>query len=336
MSHQNQEATRNCFLHIGAPKTGSTALQRFLAVNHEMLKRQNLLYPMSALCAMGHHDIAFLTGGGYPEWATPQKSSLTTLVRDLSTEIHGWKGAVVLSSENFYLLSNPLAVRRALSESGIDRDFFIKVVVYVRPQDEMHISWFNQLVKAQGYCGTLDQSISENHTLLEYDKKIEEWADVFSHENILVRRYDTLGRLDVRRDFLELVGVSGTQFEWTDDNSNERINKDILEFQRYVNRLPLTFQEKRRFHKQLIALTTATASLDLFDDSPLLTTARRREILSSYASGNSQVARTYLGRQKLFDDKLLEEPKTSRNHGGLTIEKLSYILGWILADIAKH
>src|SRR5438105_4289615 len=37
----------NLYLHIGAEKTGSTALQQFLSANRELLRVQGILYPRS-------------------------------------------------------------------------------------------------------------------------------------------------------------------------------------------------------------------------------------------------------------------------------------------------
>jgi hypothetical protein len=64
-----------------------------------------------------------------------------------------------------------------------------------------------------------------------------------------------------------------------------------------------------------------------------LTITQRRELLSTYADANARVARAYLGRERLFDETLPADPMQLEIGKGLTPEKITYILGWILARL---
>ncbi len=322
---------RTCLLHIGAPKTGSTALEKFLAYNRNVLNRLNWHYPDVCLRGFGHHDLAFLISGGYPDWATRQERPLDELLTELAKEV-AEREQIILSSENFFLFSDPKKVANMLRNVDFPPET-VKVIVYVRRQDEVHISWYNQAVKAQGYTGLITECIAETRDLWNYADRLESWAEVFGRENIIVRPYQTEDLVDgdICLDFLRLAGLVAEDFEWPEDTINTRINRDILEFQRLINRLPMSVQEKRRFHKQLIELTAATASMNLFDDTSLLTVDQQHEILSLYTDSNACVARTYLGRANLFNENISDEISTGESEKGLTIEKLTYILGWILA-----
>ena len=321
---------KSCLLHIGAPKTGSTALQKFLFCNREALKNLGWDYPDVSLRGFGHHDLAFLIAGGYPEWALPQERTLKDLLVDLKLSV-AERLKIVMSSENFYLLPNPQGAARMLTEVDFPPGN-VKVIVYIRRQDNVHISWYNQVVKAQGYTGTIDECIIENHELWDYAARLDTWSEVFGHENLIVRPYQTddLAEGDIRRDFIRLAGLPMEVFDWQEESINTRINRDVLEFQRLVNQLPLTPPEKRRFHKELMALTAATETMGLFDDSPLLTSAQRSKILSDYADSNARVARVYLGREQLFDEHQPVDSLQKKGNSGLSVEKLSYILGWLL------
>jgi hypothetical protein len=322
---------KSCLLHIGAPKTGSSALQKFLACNRDALTRLGWEYPDVSLRGFGHHDLAFLVAGGYPEWALTQERTYDELLRDLKSSV-AESSKIIMSSENFYLFPNPQGVARMLEQATFPRET-VKVVIYVRRQDDAHVSWYNQVVKAQGYTGTIDDCIAENRELWDYAARLEAWSEVFGRNNLIVRPYQSkdLVEGDIMLDFLRLAGLSREVFDYPEETVNTRINRDILEFQRIVNRLPLTPKEKRRFHKELIELTSATESMGLFADCPLLTVTRRREILSAYTDVNAQLARTYLGREWLFDETLQNVPQQLESGKGLTIEKITYILGWILA-----
>ena len=72
--------------------------------------------------------------------------------------------------------------------------------------------------------------------------------------------------------------------------------------------------------------------MGLFDDSPLLTSSQRRKIVLTYADSNARVAKYYLDRHELFDESVSAEPERPKKRKGLSVEKLIYILGWILAQ----
>ena len=323
---------KRCLLHIGVPKTGSTALQKFLAANRPALRAHGLHYPEAGLRAHGHHDIAFLVGGGYPAWATPQDRPLDAIVRELAAELAD-SAVAVLSSENFYLQPNPRGVAEVLGQCGFGAQQ-VQVVVYLRRQDEAHLSWYNQAVKAQGYSGTIAESIAVTDPLWDYSTQLAQWAAVYGKENVLVHAYQPPGGpgSDIRRGFLRVAGVTETGFEFPVETDNSRINAEILEFQRMVNRLPLSPQQKRAAHKELMALTAATEKMTLFDDHPLLGTEERLAILARHAEGNAAVARTYLNRARLFDEALPHGLPPRAGHTTLGTEKLVYILAWLMAQ----
>ncbi len=322
---------KKCWLHIGAPKTGSTAIQHFLAANEEALAKFGYVYPLAARRSDGHHDLAFLSGGGYPDWATPQPESLDALVSRLQAEIADGPSSLILSSENFNLLCEPQAALRLMARLGFSRDESV-IVVYVRRQDDAHASWYNQAVKAQAYTGSVAEKIANSWDIWDYAGKLDAWAEVFGHDNLRVRPYqpEDLPGNDVRLDLLTILGLPEEAFDFPVERINTHINRDILEFQRQLNRLPLPTQDKRHFHKDLIALTVASKGLELFDDSPLLSRSQRREILATYSEGNNQVAKTYLGREELF--QTLDSGPDSKDYSGLTVEKLAGIVGWLLCS----
>jgi len=322
---------KRCLLHIGAPKTGSTALQKFLATNRERLRGLGMEYPDVSLRGFGHHDIAFLVGGGYPTWATPQDRPLEELVRDLADTVAS-SPMVALSSENFYLLPNPPGVAQLLEQAGIGAGD-VRVIVYLRRQDEAHLSWYNQAVKAQGYSGSIADNIGETHSLWDYAAQLKRWAAVFGADNLVVRTYqlpDAPGG-DIRRDFLRIAGLPEDGFDFPRENVNSRINAEILEFQRLINQLPLSPQQKRGAHKELIELTAQTTGTSLFTDAALLGAKERAAILARHAEGNAAVARAYLKRDRLFDDAMPPGLPPSAARTELSCEKLVYILGWLIA-----
>ena len=256
-------------------------------------------YPIAARRAGGHHDLAFLAGGGYsPDWAVPRPASLDALVAALRTEIEAGPATTILSSENFYLLCEPTAVQDLMARLTASPAVPSRWWSTCAAQDEAALSWYNQAVKAQGYAGYFEDHMATRQGLWDYHRHLQAWAGAFGRERMVVRRYDAGD--DVRRDFIGAIGIPAGDFVYPDLRANTEINRDILEFQRQINRLPLSPQEKRRFHKQLMALTAAANAEGIFYDTPLLDSPQRRKILTRYDAGNQDVARMFLGRDELF------------------------------------
>lgn len=316
---------RHCWLHIGAPKTGTTAIQLFLEANQDRLPARGFAYPTAARRAGGHHDLAFLAGGGYPDWALPQDQPLDALVAALGAEIEAGPATTILSSENFYLLCEPVDVLDLMVRLGFPRGA-VTVVVYLRRQDEAALSWYNQAVKAQGYAGSLEEHLRAHQDLWDYDAHLRAWAGAFGADRLVVRRYGG----DVRRDFLDALGLPADGFRFPAERINTEINRDILEFQRQLNRLPLPAQDKRQFHRQLMALTAASAGSGLFSDAPLLDGEGRRALLQSYEASNRRVAEAHLGGACLFEPPPPDGEATDSPAPGLTPEKLAGMVGWLL------
>jgi hypothetical protein len=321
-----------CYLHIGAPKTGSTLLQRVCFENRGVLEAQGVLYPDVSLRGYGHHDLAFLLSGGYPTWATPQPRSLSELAADLRSSVHGHNGSILLSSEDFYLFPNPSGLMEFLTSTGALENRKPIVIAYVRRQDDAHESWYNQTIKAQGYTHDVETCISEFRDLFDYCKQLSAWADVFGRNSLIVRPFEPpeFNRGDLLDDFLSTVGVDSSVLAVTVERINTSLNRDILEFQRILNALPLDVRTRRRFHHQLMELTSRTVGASLFDERPMIDPRKRAEILESYAESNRETARTYLARDLLFSQTQQEIEAHSLVEPGLNVKKLAAIVGWLL------
>lgn len=319
------------FIHIGTPKTGSTAIQRFATDNRSRLLELGLRYPEAALRGFGHHDIAFLLGDGYPDWAKPQDEPLKSIAGRLSTECADFDGDILLSSENFYLFPHPEKLRAFLEEYQIDKGRDVKVIVYLRRQDDLFVSWYNQMVKAQGFSGTFDEALAEFSWLGDYDTQLGKWAGVFGTANLNVRRYPSADATDggVMSDFWSVVcqGIETETSDAAENRQNIALGRDLLEIQRIINRLPLSIIEKRGFHHELMQLTAAGSTL--FSDVPIAGPDKRRAILEQFASANAEVARKYFGDEPLFSADLPPQG-VETDYEGLSVEKAIAALGWLL------
>lgn len=322
------------YVHIGAPKTGSTAIQRFMTEHRLQLHERGLLYPETSLRGFGHHDLAFLLDGGYPAWATPQDEPLDTLVEGLRHECADGSGDasrdVLLSSEDFYLFPQPEALAGLLHDAGLDDDREVRIVVYVRRQDELLVSWYNQQVKAQGFTGTFEESVDASAWMGDFDVELGRWAAVYGDAQLDVRLYDAGPSPDaLLRDFLSIVCPDALEL-LTDaavEPVNTRLSRDLLELQRILNRLPVPVVEKRSLHRDLIAL--ANEDHFDFDDTPVASGGQLDAVMAGFAAGNEALANRFFDGEPVFGDRM-SRPAEGEPYAGLDIDTVVSVFGWLL------
>lgn len=117
--------TSRVFVHIGAPKTGTTYLQQVLDLNRDRLAAAGVLYP-KGLHAQGqaHHAAVWDLRGGVDDEDVDGGQGVRGKWSALVAEVRDWDGpAAVVSSEMFVFLAGPL-VRRVAEAFG-DRELHV-------------------------------------------------------------------------------------------------------------------------------------------------------------------------------------------------------------------
>lgn len=209
---------RRLILHIGAHKTGTTALQQSLKVNRARLAAQGAAYVSSPEAAQLHHYLGFAVRGGLvPDgFIAFDAEVLAERLAEADQDL------VIASSENFsffFQRSAIAALERALRPRFDD----IRVVCYLRRQDRHAVSHHQEGAKPNrqaegqlwGHALTALPTVSPNHALyLDYDRRLGLWADVFGADKLDLRVYDRalLTDGDIVADFLALLGLAGAGF----------------------------------------------------------------------------------------------------------------------------
>jgi len=321
------------FLHIGSPKTGSTYLQATASRRRGELGETGLLYPAATERGHGHHDVAFLLSGDYPGWATPQDKPLHELGEELGAECRGHAGDILISSENFYLFPNPEALRTFVADSGLAADRDICIIVYLRRQDQMLVSWYNQMVKALGEDRPFEAVLPEIRELGDYPARLAVWAQTFGEDAIVARNFDAAVSAPggLWTDFLRVMGreLDAPGEEPGENGVNISLSRDLLEVQRIINRLPVSIEEKRAFHKTLMDLTAKGGAH--FNDAPLLSNSERRSLFESYADSNARLSTSYTRDQPGFDTDDLDAPD-GPGYPGLSNDTTVAVLAWLVLN----
>jgi hypothetical protein len=299
-------------LHIGVHKTGSTAIQYFMAEKRALLANGGLLYPSAYVVNAGHHELA---------WALAhrrRKGSTTVTAEEIvraildEAEMTGAE-TIVLSSEAFERLKSPETETLKVLFGGMTAE----IIVYLRRQDDALLSIYNQRVKssANRYCGTLDQLAANSKVIsrLDYRALIQRWAEVFGSDALRVKIYDQsrFPEGNVIPDFLASLGVA---VEWTDQNKqiNQSIDPLSTEIIRRLNRRDIPEKDRSILLERIVEASAARVSA-----STHVGWRGRESFMALFAQSNAEVARKWFGRQ---DGVLFEnDPDPEMTRGPLNM-----------------
>ena len=93
---------KRVFLHVGAPKTGTTSLQTLLWANQDVLRRQGLLLPLTKVS--DHFQLSVIARQDVEQLATMHGDGHTSWQRMLD-EVGPWGGDALISHELFSMCS---------------------------------------------------------------------------------------------------------------------------------------------------------------------------------------------------------------------------------------
>jgi hypothetical protein len=234
-------------LHIGTPKTGTTAVQRFLHRNNRALTKYGLHY------ATPPHNLGHANSIANALYAGDDRVVQAFLGKHVKAARQRGADTILISAENFYVRNILVAMQRGeVCPNALEDDRRVvenlqallpdelatcRIVCYFRRPDRYAESLYNQHVKRGVIDGTFDEFLSCIEPALRYDTCIRSWADVFGRRNCVVRLYDTVEN-DVVGDFVANgLGIQDvTQFSHVHKQENERVSRDLLEFKRLKNR----------------------------------------------------------------------------------------------------
>ncbi|MFW2542764.1 hypothetical protein ACN2XU_08990 [Primorskyibacter sp. 2E107] len=283
---------RTLYLHIGRGKTGTTAIQRYCATQRDALLAAGVDYLMTGDMGRGHGHQSLAKGfiADVPGYMIPANNP-EQVRTDTAAEIAASAAPnILLSSENF-----PLAdIARVRDWIGTLPDIAaVKVIFFVRSQDELAESEYNQMVKLKGEA----RSLADYAAALEgadYMHESRGWAEAFGAENLICRVFDASG--GVLTGFLECLPVDPAALpEPTRGNptdaaayANKSLGAKALGTALLLNRIEIA--ERLSLYRDLFARFEG-------QDIPavLMSSAEARALRARFAASNAAFSETYLG-----------------------------------------
>ncbi len=295
------------YLHIGTPKTGTSAIQSALYSNMEFLEEQSIIYP----------DLGFRYDGvsdGRNGHFLISKDNLEGNAYDLAmqriAELSKKYQKIVLSEENLWRTTECLEqFAKDLKLQGIQ----MKILVYFRRQDLYLQSQYAQHVKI--YMRKTFEEYAETQKLqLDYYHYIQFFVNLVGKENLIVRVYERQQFLnqDLLSDFCAQVGIRGREHLVEEEkNPNESLGGIYLETKRLLNR-NAGFQSKGNFVVPYLWEAAANAGKRAsFSKNQYFSYEKQMAFLAEFTESNQKIAREFLGREDgvLFRDEILVQEK---------------------------
>ena len=291
-------------LHIGTGKTGTSSIQKFLAANRERLLAAGHLYPRTpgkfrhvrvSLSMKTDQQLAGDFAWHRQKYSDPERMR-RTFSRLLQREIEeSGTDRLLLSDEGLYGAPDDAILRLRQYTDHLARD--VRVVVYLRRQDDHLLSRYQQVVKVGQTQRLTEWAAGDMTRTYDYRTRLDFWERAMAPSTLVVRPFQRTrfpgGSL--LRDFFDAcdIHVPIDDLEPTRDQ-NESLDADSVEFLRLWNlyqQQTLGLLEAAIDNREVLAgLRTVSSGPKLTLRAPLL-----RDFMARWEESNRAVAQRYLG-----------------------------------------
>ncbi|NVJ96859.1 MAG: hypothetical protein HWE25_01840 [Alphaproteobacteria bacterium] len=234
---------KTIYFHIGTPKTGTTALQVFLAKNEDALEKQGVRYlPIGP--RRNRQSPKMDQGNAQPlarsllPAGTPYnlRQNQKALMAEFKSALDNCGEQIpIISGEAFCEL--PLETLKSLVQNMNAAGFEPKILVWVREHAAYLESRYNQFVKKRMETDDFETFVKKmcaDHPYLAYGRFADQLAEMVGSENVLVRAF---GERDTCEEFADIVGLDMSELEKPQKGINVSLSPAKTEILRALNNL---------------------------------------------------------------------------------------------------
>lgn len=314
------------YLHIGLPKTGTTAIQFFLDNNREILQKHNVCFPDFGLryprvnpFRNAHFMIdAFEKHVGSRDLTQPDDGYQSIL--DRIGELAKQYDKIILSDESLWRFGDSFPdFWRKLRNDLQKRNLGLRVVVYLRRQDNFVLSFYRQRVKkfrtGLSFYDYLEE-IKKNYRM-DYLSYMDMLSDCIGKENLIIRVYEKEQfqgeEHSLLSDFLSIFDLSLKDgFEAEHQEYNLSLYGPRFELQRILNTLPVSPYRSKVLQSSFRSMQNNNPYAEQPKKDTFFRSGEQSAYLESFAESNSRLAKDYLNREDgclFYNQEDLELPE---------------------------
>lgn len=339
--------------HIGTPKTASTLIQNSFDANPEWLSERGIAYgkllapdanhiTLFFACANQLHDFARDYGINSMEELRGFRQKLSERIVWHKNQLPEHVHTMVMSSENLTgNMSHPEEISR-LKELLSPHFDDIKIVVYLRRQDDAILSMYGEFMR-RGFSDDFFRDFMDiclgpdsPTPYLYYRRELQKWIRVWGRENIVARRFSKVDFIDgdILTDFMGVV-----QNTWTPDmegfqpspDNNRGLSSHSLEFLRRLQPF-IPFIKDGEPNPQRTLLTPYMNLLPA-TPRPVMARGTARHIMRHFGPANNWLKEEFFPELDgpFFPDRP-DHPERG-NLGLLSPEEFTSLTGQFLAQI---
>ncbi len=307
------------FVHIGAPKTGTSSIQAFLRANVDALAARGVHYDIASPNQKSQIDLPLAVRArlgvmlpnrdeqlryGVPDMETLRARGEAAMAR-LSALVPTWPGQVaVFSSEHIYPWLNSVEAVHTFDTMMGEIFSEVRYILYIRDQEELILSLYSQDVK-NGGSARLHGFFNRILRFMDLEQGVMRWVDAIGRDRFDLRLLDKefLAEGDLLTDFALACGLP---IEGLDrpPPMNERLTAAGAELLRTLNaRIPHILPEGG-FNPLTHSLVAQVTGLSDPGTRISLSPEQRKRLNARVAAGNEALrAALFPDRPSLFTER---------------------------------
>lgn len=288
-------------VHIGLPKTGTTAIQRYMYANKADYAEAGVFWAnthpngIHEINDWAHHIYSHKWGGWIDPSTFPVKPDVAWEM--LADEMRKQPGRYIVSSERFAdILPLPFGADALAFIRDLVAPAQVKLIGYVRRQDSLIESHIKELVKGGQMRKSLPEYLAELPSFVFFEKGFQTAQQILGADNVTMRVYERslLAREDVVSDFLEACRLPViTDPKDVEELANPSLSTvtTMLLLDPRVNKL---LAENPKRGSALYAALRSTR-FEQHGDRALLGPHTRTELMARFKQGNDQLSQMFPG-----------------------------------------
>jgi hypothetical protein len=296
---------KKIYLHIGMPKTGTTAIQLFLKDNERALKKHNIVFPQDYMNLNVKEEFELSCGNLANFFMGFSNDNRALKIKELHDK---YEQDIIISSERIWSNFATQGDDFLKTLKSICSDAEIIIIVYLRKQVDFFESMYLEEIK----CWKEIRSIYEiernsNYSLqLEYVKLLAQLVELFGREQCNIRLYEKKEwkNQNLIEDFLDAIGIEDVnEFVFSSEKINFSLDKLASSLKRQINQ---TSYGPREISKTFLVPLLKSTQLHAENGRTELTYSyfspdEKDEFMKQYGEENHFIAREFFGRESIFE-----------------------------------